>query len=118
MRNFRNYEIWKMSMRLCKEVYKISKEIPEKEKFNLISQIQKCAVSIPSNIAEGCSRGSDIAFIRFLEIAIGSAFELETQLILCKDLELVREIEPTLEDLNVLQAKINSLIQKLKSTIR
>jgi S23 ribosomal protein. len=82
MRNFRNLEIWKEGITLVKLIYKLANELPNEEKYGLRSQITRAAVSVPSNIAEGCSRNSEVEFKRFLEIAIGSLFELETQLVL------------------------------------
>ena len=80
--------------------------------------MQRAAVSIPSNIAEGCSRNSDKEFKRFLEIAIGSAFELETQLIIAADLNLLsgNEFELILNEINTLQKQINSLITIIRNT--
>ena len=85
----------------------------------MCSQLQRAAVSIPSNIAEGCSRNSDIEFKRFLEISMGSAFELETQLIIANKLNYVSKerLEIELLAINELQCKINSLITKIKSDL-
>jgi len=80
MRDFRKLEIWKDSIQLVEEVYSITRKFPDTEKFGLTSQMNRSAISIPYNIAEGCSRSSIIEFSRFLEIALGSSFELETQL--------------------------------------
>ena len=117
MRDFRKLDIWVGGIKLVKDVYLFSKKLPEFEKFGLISQMRRAAVSIPSNIAEGASRNSDIEFKRFLEIAIGSAFELETQLILCVELGFIKkeEINKILEELNLLQKQINSLISKIRT---
>ena len=82
MRDFRKYTVWQDGIKFVKRIYKFSESLPKDEKFGLISQIKRASVSIPSNIAEGCSRNSEIEFKRFLEIALGSAFELETQLII------------------------------------
>jgi four helix bundle protein len=79
MRNFRKLDIWKDGIELAKETYLLSKLLPDEEKFGLKSQICRASVSVPSNIAEGCSRNSQIEYKRFLEIAMGSAFEMETQ---------------------------------------
>jgi four helix bundle protein len=116
MRNFRLLNIWKDGIVLAKQVYKLSELLPKEEKFGLKSQICRAAVSIPSNIAEGSSRNSEIEFKRFLEIAIGSAFELETQLIILSELEFVKKeyLNPILESLNNEQKMINSLISKIK----
>lgn len=80
MHNFRELNIWKKSLDLSVDVYRITEEFPVVEKYNLISQIVRSAVSIPSNIAEGSGRGTNKDFCRFLNIALGSAYELETQL--------------------------------------
>jgi four helix bundle protein len=74
--------------------------------------MQRCAVSIPSNIAEGCSRNSELEFKRFLEISIGSAFELETQIIICNELGFLNSAKTDLliSQLNALQKQLNSLI--------
>ncbi|MES2689802.1 MAG: four helix bundle protein [Bacteroidota bacterium] len=79
MRDFRTLDIWKDGMSKVVSTYKIVSTFPMDERFGLRSQMSRSAVSIPSNIAEGCSRHSEIEFKRFLEIAIGSAFELETR---------------------------------------
>ena len=76
MRNFRKLKIWEQGILIVKEVYKVARELPSDEKFGSRSQITRVAVSIPSNIAEGCSRNSEIEFKRFLEISIGSLFEV------------------------------------------
>jgi len=104
-------------MTIVKEVYQFSSKLPADEKFGLKSQICRAAVSIPSNIAEGCSRTSTKDYIRFLEMAMGSAFELETQLNLISEINLAPEKEATviIEQLNKLQKMLNSLIGKIKS---
>ncbi len=91
MRNFKELNIWTDGIKLVKEVYKISKNLPEKEKFGLKSQISRAVVSIPSNIAKGSGRNSDVEFKRYLEIAMGSSFELETQLVIIEELGFVNE---------------------------
>lgn len=84
--NFRKIEVWKDSMELTKSVYKIISEIPNEERFGLKSQISRCSVSIPSNIAEGSGRSTDKDFAHFLSMSLGSSYELETQLILLQDI--------------------------------
>ena len=74
--------IWKKAINLAKSVYLLSNELPNEEKFGLISQIKRCSISIPSNIAEGAGRNSKKEFKYFLSVANGSAYELQTQLIL------------------------------------
>ncbi|MDX2361537.1 MAG: four helix bundle protein [Crocinitomicaceae bacterium] len=80
MHKFREFQFWNRSKQLCIEIYSSTKDFPKTEQFGLTNQIRRSAVSIPSNIAEGASRTSKKDFSRFLEIAIGSAHELETQL--------------------------------------
>ncbi|MDX6184000.1 four helix bundle protein [Flavobacterium sp. Fl-77] len=101
MHQFEKLKIWQKAMDIAVHVYEISLLLPNDEKFNLIHQIKKCAVSIPSNIAEGSGRNSDKEFMHFLGIANGSTFELITQLILAKRLKLVHEdvVQPTINQL-------------------
>lgn len=79
-------QIWSRSISLVKKVYILTQDLPSEEKFGLISQIRRCAVSIPSNIAEGAGRNNVNEFVQFLGIAFGSTYELETQLILLYEL--------------------------------
>ena len=95
MHQFEKLKIWQKAMDIAEKIYTISAELPNDEKFNLIHQIKKCAVSIPSNIAEGSGRNSKNEFVHFLGIANGSSFELITQLILLKRLNLVEEEKVT-----------------------
>lgn len=117
MRDFRELTIWKEGKGIVKSVYRLSQELPKEETYGLKSQIQKAAVSIPSNIAEGCSRSSNKDFKRFLEIAQGSAFELETQLIIIDELSFISDydLNGLFAVLNKLQKMINSFIEKLKT---
>ncbi len=116
MRNFRQLEIWKNGIQIVKQVYILSQQLPSEEKFGLRSQLTRAAVSIPSNIAEGCSRNSEIEFKRFLEIAMGSLFEVETQLTISQELEFIseRDLKSIFELLNKEAKMINSLINKIK----
>ncbi len=101
------------------EVYEISKALPKEEKYGLGDQIRRASVSIPSNIAEGCSRSSELEFKRYLEIAIGSAFELETQVLAIEKLQLVRfDFESFFVKIDSLQKKLNALISSVKSRIK
>jgi len=79
-------EVWKLSIQLVKDIYLITKAFPDGEKFCLISQMRRAAISVPSNIAEGAGRRSKKEFGNFLNIALGSLTELETQLIISKEL--------------------------------
>ena len=80
--NFRELNIWKNSIELTKEIYLLSNNLPDDEKYGLKSQIRRCSSSIPSNIAEGSGRSTNKDFQNFLNISLGSSYELETQLVL------------------------------------
>ncbi len=108
-------QIWKRSMNLVKEIYLITQDLPSEEKYGLISQIRRCAVYIPSNIAEGAGRNNVKEFIQFLGIASGSSYELETQLILLFELKFKTEdeISPLTKELSEIQKMIYSFKTKL-----
>jgi len=113
MRNFKELLIWQESMKIVKEVYQLTKCLPIEERFGVVTQMQRAAVSIPSNIAEGCSRKSQKDYKRFLEIALGSAFELETQLLITIEVGYFKRtnIEHLFELINKEQKMLNSFIQ-------
>jgi len=94
--NHKDLDVWKKSMDLVETVYKLTQKFPESEKFGLTSQMRRCAVSIPSNIAEGAARKGDKEFIHFLHIALGSLSELETQYLIAMRLIFI-EKEDTIE---------------------
>lgn len=105
--------VWNKSMDLVEKIYKIS--LPDEERFGLASQLRRSAVSIPSNIAEGNGRNSDKDFTRFLNIAIGSLFEMQTQVEICFRLKYVQK-EQYNEIINLsreVEAMLTSLIKKL-----
>jgi len=91
MSTFEDLLIWQKSMDFVTELYKITEHFPDSEKFGLVSQIRRSAVSIPSNIAEGYGRNSKGDFNRFLNISMGSLFELQTQLIIAGNLNYLEE---------------------------
>ncbi|MFZ2906745.1 MAG: four helix bundle protein [Cyclobacteriaceae bacterium] len=107
MHNFKELKVWQLSRSLVKEIYVLTSEFPSEEKFGLISQLRRCAVSIPTNIAEGSGRNTDKDFAQFLNISLGSAYELETLLTLCFDVEFI-----TSEQLEYFAIKISE-IQKM-----
>jgi four helix bundle protein len=117
MHNFRKLDIWNDSMDLTVQVYKLVSKFPNEEKYNLTSQIRRCAVSVPSNIAEGAGRNSNGEFGHFLGIANASAYELETQLIISEKLGLIpgNELSVIISNIHSLQKRIFTLIQSLKS---
>ena len=119
MRDYKKYDIWKLSHLLTLEVYKITESFPKEEIFGLTSQIRRASSSIGINIVEGCGRGSDEDFKRFLRNASGSAFEVEYILLLSKDLNYISEekfigLTPKAEELKI---KISKLILKIEEDI-
>lgn len=115
MHNFKELKVWQEAMGLAKEVYSTTKNFPSEEKFGLTSQINRCSVSIPSNIAEGAGRGTDRDFNQFLNIALGSAFELETQLLLSSEFNYITKEQTQLLTERV--CKVQRMINGLKKSV-
>ena len=90
-RSYRDLEVWKLSIDFVKKVYQVTHNFPASENYGLINQIRRAAVSIPSNIAEGQGRNSTKEFKQFLAISLGSLAELETQLIIAKEIEYLTQ---------------------------
>ncbi len=113
MNKYQDLKIWNKAMELVEKIYLLMKLLPDDEKFGLISQIKRCCVSIPSNIAEGAGRNSSKEFKHFLSIANGSTTELETQILLTNRLSLVNK-DKTEEILNLCIEikKMNYALQK------
>lgn len=105
----KDLEAWKKSIELVKDVYSITKDFPSNEQFGLVSQMRRAAVSIPSNLAEGAARFSDKESIRFLEISLGSLAELETQIIIAKELNFIKENQVLLEKIKTVNALLIGL---------
>ncbi|MGN7757449.1 four helix bundle protein [Chryseobacterium sp. 22532] len=116
MHNFEKLLFWQKSIELAKEVYIVCTELPKDEKFGLISQIKRSAVSIPSNIAEGAGRNNDSEFYHFLGIANASSFELQTQLILTRELNLLdaQKVNSLISSINEIQRMIYTFKSNLK----
>ncbi|WP_282018951.1 four helix bundle protein [Salegentibacter mishustinae] len=115
MNYFKELKIWQKAIDLITEIYTKSQEFPKEELYGLTSQIRRSAVSIPSNIAEGCGRKTNKDFANFLGISLGSAFELETQLIIAKNLNFMNS-----DDFKILENEIHhiqNMIIKLQSTL-
>lgn len=110
MHRFKHLEMWKQSRIFCTEIYAATASFPENEKFGLTNQLRRASVSIPSNIAEGSSRNSNKDFSSFLDIAVGSAYEIETQLLISSDLNFISE-----EKLTVLNQKLESITKMILS---
>ncbi len=115
MHNFKKLNVWQKARLLVKKIYLITKKFPKEELFGLTSQIRRASISVLSNIAEGAGRDSEKDFKRFLDIANGSAFELETQIILSFDLEYInaKEMDSLLFTIEEIQKMIYGLINKL-----
>jgi len=103
-------------MKLVTLIYEESRNLPDNEKYGLTSQIRRSAVSIPSNIAEGCSRSSNKELLRFLEISLGSAFELETQLLITVETGMLssQKVESIIVELNEIQRMISAFRSSIK----
>ena len=116
MHRFKDLEIWKKSRLFCTSIYQITSKFPESEKFGLTNQLRRASVSIPSNRAEGSSRQSNKDFSRFLRITLGSAYEIETQLLIAFDLSFIEkeELDPLLNELD----SIIKMTSKFKSTLK
>ncbi|TYP97492.1 four helix bundle protein [Tenacibaculum adriaticum] len=112
MHNFKKLKIWTESINLVSDSYKLTKTFPHFEKFGLVTQMNRCAVSIPSNIAEGSSKGTNKHFNKYLEDSLGSAFEWETQLIIAFNEHYLSE-----EKFKELEQKIKQ-IQKMISSFQ
>ena len=117
MKNFRDLMVWQKSHALALSIYQVTREFPKGELYGLTSQLRRSAVSIPANIAEGCGRGSDADLGRFLQMAMGSACEVEYHLLLANDLEYLSP--DAFQDCNnkVCEVKrmLASFLQKLKA---
>lgn len=115
MNYFKELKVWQKAIELVTNTYLRTQAFPKEELYGLTSQIRRCAVSIPSNIAEGCGRKTEKDFSNFLGIALGSAFEFETQLIMSKNLSFIQQ-----EDFSVLESEIQhkqNMIIKLQKSI-
>lgn len=116
MHRFKELVAWKIAIEVVKNIYKMTENYPDYERFGLTNQIRRAAVSIPSNIAEGAGKNSDVDFIRYLAIAMGSCNELETQLIISHDLGYVER-----EELRVIENKlerVQNMLFKLQAKLR
>lgn len=127
-RNFRNYKVWQDAVEYASKVYKITTDMPWFEKKGLCDQLQRAVVSISSNIAEGAAKPSDIEFSHFLDTALGSAFEVETQLLIAKNIGYIKNAndnpnhngsvtyEELLGELQEIEKQLNGLIQTLRNS--
>ncbi len=116
IKSYKDLIVWQKSMHLVTEVYKLTKVLPKEELYGLSSQIRRCSVSIPSNIAEGYGRNSTNDYIRFLQIACGSLYELQTQLQICQNLAYLSDEAyfPISNKGEEIERMLIGLIKKLK----
>jgi len=118
MQNYKELKVWGKAHSLVLEIYKVTRAFPKEETYGLISQIRRASYSIPSNIAEGCGKKTQLDLANFLQIALGSANETEYFLLLSKDLNYIeREVHSVLEkDVNEVKAMLIALIAKVRSS--
>jgi len=119
IRTFRDLLIWQKSIKLVTQIYEVTKIFPKEEAFGLTSQMRRCAVSIPSNIAEGHGRNSTRDYLRFLQIATGSLYELQTQLVIANNLSFFSEeaFISLEENAREIERMLSSFVRKLSHKI-
>jgi four helix bundle protein len=110
----KNLEIWKEGIKLVTKIYKLTKNFPKEELYGLTSQMRRAAVSYPSNLAERAARDSIAEYIRYIYISLGSLSELETQLIISRNLGFSSDIDDLLSDIKALNSRTRSLVKYLK----
>ena len=117
MRDFRKYEVWKLSHELVLEIYTVTKNFPQHEMYGITNQIRRAAASVPTNISEGCGRSSDAEFSRFIHIALGSANEVEYLIQLAYDLNYLEEkfYQNLSEKVNLIKMKLYHLNKSLQT---
>ena len=117
-RNFRNYKVWQEAVDYATFVYKVTSKMPWFEKKGLCDQLQRAVVSISSNIAEGSAKPSDNDFAHFLDMALGSAFEVETQLLISKNIGYIDagQFDGLMEDVKDIERQMNGLIKTIRNS--
>jgi len=113
MNNFQNLKVWQKARLFTKEAYLVLNKLPNDERFGLTSQLKRAVISISSNIAEGSGRNSDADFTRFLDISLGSCYEVESQFTLAMDLNFINE-----QDFNLMKNSINEIEKMLIGLIK
>lgn len=108
-------DIWKKSINIVTLIYKVTENFPQHELYGLTNQIRRSAISIPSNIAEGCARFSDKDTLHFLSIAVGAIAELQTQLLIAKNLQYIQNSDKITDELEIIKKMILNLSKHLKS---
>lgn len=120
LRTFRDLVAWQKALALCRNVYELTRGFPREERFGLTAQLRRCAVSVPSNIAEGYGRGMTRDYVRFLRTAKGSLCELETQVMIARELRFTQEsvVTPLLGSVAEVARILSALIASLERKIR
>jgi four helix bundle protein len=120
LQDFRNLKVWHKGHQLTLLIYQTTRTFPKEELYGITSQLRRSSASIPANIAEGCGRGTDRELARFLQIAMGSASELEYHLLLARDLNIIElnNYENFNKNLIEIKCMLTSFIQKLKADSR
>ena len=113
LKNYKELKVWQKAYQLCLRIYEITKNFPKEERYGLVSQIRRSAISVPSNIAEGYGRKTVGEYIQALNIAYGSYCELETQVLISRDLRYIKA-----EDLEMLQKDLGDVERMLKGLIK
>jgi four helix bundle protein len=113
VKSYKDLRVWQQAMALARECYTLTQSFPREELFGMVSQVRRAAVSVPANIAEGSGRGTTKDYIQFLRVARGSLRELETHLLLCRDVALVSEGQ-----IGAVTAQIDSVSILLEKLIR
>ena len=113
IKTHKDLNVWQEAMNMAKKIYLITNNFPKEERFGLVSQIRRAAISIPSNIAEGAARSSHKEFVQFLYISLGSLAELETQMLLSKDLGFIDNVEVE-QEIESTRKMLLGLIKHLK----
>lgn len=118
MHNYKNLHIWQEGINLARKIYEITANFPANEKYGIVSQMTRAAVSIPSNIAEGAGRNSNKDFANFLSIAIGSIFELHTQIAICEQIGYINEetTKQLEQQIYTLQQQITTYKQRIEGS--
>lgn len=117
MKNFRELKVWEKAHQLTLAIYRVTGSLPREELYGLTSQIRRCCTSIPANIAEGCGRGGDTEFAHFLQMALGSASELDYHLLLARDLRYLSEADygRLAGEVSEVQRMLTAFIQRLRA---
>jgi four helix bundle protein len=115
MKDYRDLKVWERAHAVTLEIYRVTMRFPREELYGLTSQMRRCSASIGANIAEGCGKRSNAEFQRFLQIASGSASELDYHLLLARDLKLLidTDYDRVVRELSVMRRMLTALLQKV-----